>query len=127
MRVEEIMNKRVEFVGPDITVLEVIEKIVNKRIRVVVVRFKEGEYGVITIRDIVFKCLAKGADPEAMKAHEIASKPIIAIEKGTSLKDLISIMERSKISNVFVKEGDKIIGYVSLTEVIAGYLIGRLL
>ena len=127
MRVEEIMNKRVEFVEPNCTVLEVIEKIVNKRIGVVVVGFREGDYGVITIRDIVFKCLAKGSDPEAMKAHEIASRPIIAVEKGTSLEDLISTMEKSKISNVFVKEGTNIIGYVSLTEVIASYLIGRLL
>ncbi len=127
MRVEEVMNSRVEFVEPDVPVLEVIEKIVNKRIRAVVVKLKDGSYGVITIRDIVYRCLAKDANPENIKAHEIASKPLIAVEKGASLKEVIALMERSKVSNVFVKEGEKIIGYVSLIEVIGGYLIGRLL
>ncbi len=127
MRVEEVMNRRVEFVEPDVPVLEVIEKIVNKRIRLVVVKHKDGSHGVITIRDIVYRCLAKDLDPEHIKAHEIASKPLIAVEKGTSLKDIIALMERLKVSNVFVKEGEKIIGYVSLIELIGGYLIGRLL
>ncbi|MCS7143706.1 MAG: CBS domain-containing protein [Archaeoglobaceae archaeon] len=127
MRVEEIMNKRIEFVDPDLTVLEVIEKIVNKRIRLVVVKPKEKDYGVITIRDIVYKCLAKGRDPEDMKAYEIASKPLIAVGKGATVEDVLAIMEKSKIASVFVKDGDKIIGVVSLMDLMTGYLIGRLL
>lgn len=127
MRVEEVMNKRIEFVDPDITVLEVIEKIVNKRIRSVVVKPKDKDYGLITVRDIVYKCLAKGIDPEDLKAYEIASKPLIAVEKGTSVEDALAIMEKSKIGSVFVRDGDKIVGVVSLMDVMTGYLIGRLL
>ncbi|MEM2726703.1 MAG: CBS domain-containing protein [Archaeoglobaceae archaeon] len=127
MRVEEVMNKRIEFVDPDLTVLEVIEKIVNKRIRSVVVKPKDKDYGIITVRDIVYKCLAKEIDPEDIKAYEIASKPIIAVEKGTSVEEALAIMEKSKIASVFVKEGDKIIGVVSLMDLMTGYLIGRLL
>ncbi|MEM2802137.1 MAG: CBS domain-containing protein [Archaeoglobaceae archaeon] len=127
MRVEEVMNKRIEFVDPDITVLEVIEKIVNKRIRSVVVKPRDKDYGLITIRDIVYKCLAKGLDPENLKAYEIASKPLITVEKGTSIGNALAIMEKSKIANVFVKEGEKIVGIVSLMDIMTGYLIGRLL
>ncbi|MEM0330321.1 MAG: CBS domain-containing protein [Archaeoglobaceae archaeon] len=127
MRVEEVMNRRIEFVDPDITVLEVIEKIVNKRIRSVVVKPRDKDYGLITIRDIVYKCLAKGLDPEDLKAYEIASKPLITVEKGTSIGNALAIMEKSKIANVFVKEGEKIVGIVSLMDIMTGYLIGRLL
>ncbi|MDK2796137.1 MAG: hypothetical protein PWQ58_1336 [Archaeoglobaceae archaeon] len=127
MRVEEVMNKRIEFVDPDLTVLEVIEKIVNKRIRSVVVKPKDKDYGVITIRDIVYKCLAKGIDPEDIKAHEIASKPLITVEKGTSIEDAIALVEKSRITSVFVKDGEKIVGVVTLMDLMTGYLIGRLL
>ncbi|MDK2875901.1 MAG: hypothetical protein PWQ22_311 [Archaeoglobaceae archaeon] len=127
MRVEEVMNKRIEFVDPDLTVLEVIEKIVNKRIRSVVVKPKDKDYGVITIRDIVYKCLAKGIDPEDLKAYEIASKPLITVEKGTSIEDAIALVEKSRITSVFVKDGEKIVGVVTLMDLMTGYLIGRLL
>lgn len=127
MRVEEIMNKRIEFVDPELTVLEVIEKMVNKRIRSVIVKPKDKDYGVITIRDVVYRCLAKGVDPEDIKAYEIASKPIIAIEKGASVEEALKIMQKSKIASVFVKEGEKIVGVVSLMDIMTGYLIGRLL
>jgi len=127
MRVEELMDKRIEFVDPDLSVLEVIEKIVNKRISFVVVKPRDKEYGVITLRDIVYRCLAKGMDPERVKAYEIASKPLITVEAGTNLIEVISLMEKSKISNVFVREGEKVVGVVSLMDVLTGYLIGRLL
>lgn len=127
MRAEEIMNRRVEIVDPDLTVLEVIEKIVNKRIRSVVVRLKNEDYGVITIRDIVYKCLAKGIDPDELKAYEIASKPLITVGKEASVEDILAIMEKSKIGNVFVRESDRIVGSITFMDIMMGYLIGRLL
>lgn len=127
MRVEDVMNRRVEFIDPTLTVLEVIEKLVNKRIRSVVVKPKDKDYGVITMRDIVYKCLAKGIDPEDLKAYEIASKPLITVEKGTSVDDVLSLMEKAKIASVFVKDGEKIVGVVTLMDLMTGYLIGRLL
>lgn len=129
MRVEEIMNRRIEYVDPNLSVLEVIEKIVNKRIRSVIVkpREKEHEYGVITIRDIVYKCLAKKLNPEEVKAHEIASKPLLTIEKGSSVEKALELMEKSKLGNVFVKDGEKIVGSITLMDLMTGYLINRLL
>lgn len=121
------MNRRLEVVDPELTVLEVIEKIVNKRIRSVIVRLKERDYGVITVRDIVYKCLVKGIDPEGLKAYEIASKPLVTVEKGTTVEEILAIMEKSKIGNVFVREGDKIVGSITLMDIMTGYLIGRLL
>ncbi|MEM3390912.1 MAG: CBS domain-containing protein, partial [Archaeoglobaceae archaeon] len=66
MNVEEVMNKRVEFVEANATILDVIERLVNRRIRSVVVKPKDERdtYGVITVRDVVFKCLAKNLDPQ---------------------------------------------------------------
>jgi len=129
MKVEDVMNKRVEFVDANATVLEVIEKLVNKRIRSVVIKPKDEKdtYGVITVRDVVYKCLAKNLDPQKIKAHEIASKPLITVEKTFDLEHVLKLMERFNIARVFVKEGEEIVGIVALMDIMAAYLIRRLL
>lgn len=129
MNVEEVMNKRVEFVEANATVLEVIERLVNRRIRSVVVKPKDEKdtYGVITVRDVVFKCLVKNLDPQKVKAYEIASKPLITVEKSMSIEHVLSLMERFNIARVFVKEGEKILGVVALMDIMSAYLVRRLL
>lgn len=129
MNVEEVMNKRVEFVEPNATVLEVIERIVNRRIRSVVVKPKDENdtYGVVTVRDVVFKCLARNLDPQKLKAHEIASKPLITVEKSLSIEHVLRLMDRFNIARVFVKEGEKIVGVVAMMDIMSAYLVRRLL
>ncbi|KUJ92533.1 MAG: CBS domain protein, partial [Archaeoglobus fulgidus] len=51
MEVAEVMNKRVEYIDSEASVLEAIEKLVNKRIRSIVVKPKDEKdtYGVVTV------------------------------------------------------------------------------
>jgi len=129
MKVEDVMNKRVEFVDANATVLDVIERLVNRRIRSVVVKPKDERdtYGVVTVRDVVYKCLAKNLDPQKVKAHEIASKPLITVEKDLDLEHVLKLMEKFNIARVFVKEKNEIIGVVALMDIMSAYLIRRLL
>jgi CBS domain-containing protein len=129
MKVEDVMNKRVEFVDANATVLDVIERLVNRRIRSVVVKPKDERdtYGVVTVRDVVYKCLAKNLDPQKLKAHEIASKPLITVEKDLDLEHVLKLMEKFNIARVFVKEKNEIIGVVALMDIMSAYLIRRLL
>jgi CBS domain-containing protein len=129
MKVEDVMNKRVEFVDANATVLDVIERLVNRRIRSVVVKPKDERdtYGVVTVRDVVYKCLAKSLDPQKLKAHEIASKPLITVEKDLDLEHVLKLMEKFNIARVFVREKNEIIGVVALMDIMSAYLIRRLL
>ena len=129
MEVAEVMNKRVEYIDSEASVLEAIEKLVNKRIRSIVVKPKDEKdtYGVVTVRDIVYKCLSKNLDPQKIKVGEICSKPLITVEKNMSVEHVLNLMERFNIARVFVKEGDKIVGVVALMDIMAAYLTRRLL
>ncbi len=129
MEVAEVMNKRVEYIDPEAPVLEAIEKIVNKRIRSVVVRPKDEKdtYGIVTVRDIVYKCLSKNLDPQKVRVEEICSKPLITVEKNMGVEYVLKLMEKFNIARVFVKEGDKIVGVVALMDIMAAYLTRRLL
>ncbi len=126
-KVKEIMNTKLETVIPDATVFDAIEKLVDKRIRSIIVLPKDDKdvYGVITVRDIVFKVLAKNLDPRKINVEQIASKPVISIDKETELEHLIKLMEKFNIARVFVHDGREITGVVSLLDVLSATLIEK--
>jgi len=126
-KVKEIMNIKLETIKPDASVYDAIEKLVDKRMRSLIVLPKNENdvYGVITVRDIVFKVIAKNLDPKKIKIEEIASKPVISIDKETELEHLIRLMEKFNIARVFVHEGKEIIGVVSLLDLLSASLVAK--
>ncbi len=126
-KVKDIMNTKLETISPDATVYDAIEKLVDKRMRSLIVLPKDEKdvYGVITVRDIVYKVIAKNIDPHKIKIEEIASKPVISIDKETELEHLIKLMDKFNIARVFIHEGKEIIGVVSLLDVLSASLIAR--
>jgi len=127
MKVHEFMTTKIEFIDANKTVYDAVERMVDRRIRSVVVRFagKEGDYGVLTTRDIVFKVLAKGTNPKKVKVSEIASKPVACIDKNMDFDDAATAMERSNIARLFVCDEGKIIGLISLLDVMSAELVTR--
>jgi CBS domain-containing protein len=127
MKLEEFMTTNIKYIDADRSVYGAIEKMVDRRIRSLVVRFpgKETEHGVITARDIVFRVLAKGIDPKDIKVSEIASKPLICVDSSMTLDDVTRIMEEHNVSRSFVCDREKIIGVISLLDLMAATLIIR--
>lgn len=127
MKIHEFMTSKIEFVDADQSVYDAVERMVDRKIRSVVVRFpgKETDYGVVTTRDIVFRVLAKGINPKNVKVSEIASRPLTCADKELEIDDAATLMERSNIARLFVCDRGKIAGVVSLLDVMAAELIMR--
>jgi signal-transduction protein with cAMP-binding, CBS, and nucleotidyltransferase domain len=127
MKVQEFMTSKIEVVDGNKSVYEAAERMVDRRIRSVAVRFSsaEGDFGILTSRDIVFKVLAKGVNPKKIKVSEIASKPVVCIDKESDMDDAATLMEKSNIARLFVCDEGKIIGLVSLLDVMAAELIAH--
>ncbi|MGB9716509.1 MAG: CBS domain-containing protein [Thermodesulfovibrionales bacterium] len=127
MKIEEIMIKKIESVDADAPVYDAIEKMVDKRLRSLLVKPRDEKdvYGVVTVRDIVFKVLGKNLDPSKIKVEEIASKPVICVNRDMEIEYVISLMNKFNIARVFIHEGKEIIGVVSLLDIMAAALIER--
>ncbi len=127
LKVKHIMNTKLETISPEATVYDAIERLIDKRIRSLLVLPKNEDdvYGVVTVRDIVFKVLAKHLNPHQIKVENIASKPVISIDKETELFDLVTLMEKFNIARLFIQENRKIVGVVSLLDVLSAVLIER--
>jgi CBS domain-containing protein len=127
MKIEEVMIKKIESVNADAPVYNAIEKMVDKRLRSLLVNPRDDKdvYGVVTVRDIVFKVIGKNLDPSKIRAEEIASKPVICVNRDMEIEHVINLMNKFNIARVFIHEGKEIIGVVSLLDVMAAALIER--
>ncbi len=119
MKVEDVMNTKLEYIDGDASVREAIDRMIEKNIRSLLVKPKvEGDgYGVITVRDIVFGVFANNLSPEDVKVEDIASKPIVTVGKGTKISDVVRFMKRFNIARVFVVDGGDVVGVVSLMDI----------
>jgi len=127
MKIDEFMTTRIASIGADLSAYDAIEKMVDRRIRSLLVKFtgKDSDHGVITARDIVFKVLAKGINPTDIKVASIAARPIVCVDREVTLAEAATLMEKSHIARVFVCEGERIIGVASLLDIMAASLIMR--
>jgi signal-transduction protein with cAMP-binding, CBS, and nucleotidyltransferase domain len=127
MKAQEFMTTKIEFVDADRSVYDAVEKMVDRRIRSLLVRFsgKDLNHGIITARDIVFKVLAKGLNPKDIKVSEIASKPAVCVDKNANINEVASLMEKKKIARILVCEDEEIIGLIALLDLMEGALIMR--
>ncbi|MEJ2365616.1 MAG: CBS domain-containing protein [Deltaproteobacteria bacterium] len=107
MKIDEFMTTRIESIDADRSVYDAIEKMVDRRIRSLLVVFS-------------------GKDkPKGIKVASIASKPIVCIDRAMAIHDAAALMEDSVIARVFVCEEGKIVGVLSLLDVMAASLILR--
>lgn len=127
MKIEEIMVKKLESVEANAPVYDAIEKMVDRRIRSILVKPKDDKdvYGIVTMRDIVFKVIGKNLDPNKIKVEEIAAKPVISIDKDMDIDHVISLMNKFNIARVFISEGKEIIGVASLLDIMSASLIEK--
>ncbi len=118
MKVEEMMNKTIESVSADISVNEVMKLMVNKSIRSVLVKpmNDSDNFGIVTVRDIFNKVLAKDIDPMEISAADIATKPVICVKTAMEVTQLMSMMQSYNIARVFVTDGTVIVGVVALMD-----------
>jgi CBS domain-containing protein len=127
MKVQEFMTGKLEYIDGNATVYDAIEIMVDKRIRSLVVKPSKAneQHGVVTARDVVFRVLARDLDPGSVKVAEIASKPLVCMDKEKSVRDAANLMEQRGVARVFVYEGDKIQGVFSLIDAMQCSLILR--
>jgi len=127
MKIEEIMIKKLESVDANAPVYDAIEKMVDRRIRSILVQPKDEKdvYGIVTMRDIVFKVIGKNLDTNKIKVEEIASKPVISIDKDMDIDHVISLMNKFNIARVFISAGKEIIGVASLFDIMSASLIEK--
>jgi signal-transduction protein with cAMP-binding, CBS, and nucleotidyltransferase domain len=127
VKVTEFMNSNIRFIDAEQTVYDAIEEMVDRRVRSLAVKFSEDlpGYGVITARDIVLKVLSQGKDPEKIKASAIASRPLFCLDSEASMFEAAQMMSENGVARVFICENGKLLGVVSMIDLMSAVLVMR--
>ncbi|MFG2030795.1 CBS domain-containing protein [Streptomyces sp. NPDC048825] len=70
-------------------------------------------HGIITDRDIVVKCLAKGKDPRTVTAGQLEQGKPITIDAGADVNQVLQAMEEHKIRRLPVIDNHRLVGMIS--------------
>jgi CBS domain-containing protein len=85
---------------------------------IIVVDEKDNLAGILTERDIVQKVVAKGLDPDKTMVKDIMSRDVITVDKQKSIEDAVRIMDQKKIKKLPVIDNGKLIGIVTMTDLL---------
>jgi len=125
LKVRELIWRELVTIKPDASVEEAIDLMLQKGIRSLLVEPMEGdEYCILTVRDVVFKVIAKNIKPKDVKVSEVCSKPVVTIEADKSLEDAIKIMVDKNLARLVVVEKGKPIGMITLMDVMKASRVG---
>jgi CBS domain-containing protein len=136
MRIKDILDKKgssVITIGPQRTVRDAIQMLCKHRIGALVVTAEACEIvGIVTERDVLRQCgehctrMAGPARPEESLCPElvedIMTKSVVIGLSEDSLDYVMGIMTKNRIRHLPVLEDDKLIGIVSIGDVVNAHL-----
>lgn len=110
-------------VKPDASVYEALELMADKNIGAVLVTDQSGKLaGVFSERDYARKMMIKGRDSHSTKVKEIMTTLVVSINPETRLRDCMSLMTEKRIRHLPVFQGEKLVGVVSIGDVVKSLL-----
>ena len=129
MTIRELLkNKGSELIGvhPDTPVGRAIEKMVDRNIGALIIMDEKGKpLGLFTERDALKAWVKAGRNFEGLKVKDIMTIDLVVIKPEDDLNVAMSIMNKLKIRHLPVVEDGKVIGMISIRDVVNS-LVGKL-
>ncbi|MFQ5673435.1 MAG: cyclic nucleotide-binding/CBS domain-containing protein [Nitrospinales bacterium] len=81
-----------------------------------------GEFvGMITETDLTRRVIAKGLNPETTKVADVMTKPVLSMDRYLPVDQANEFMCKHKIRHLAVTEEDKIVGIISVKNLVSYY------
>lgn len=103
---------------PKDTVQTAAALLADKRIGALPVLDGDGIAGIFSERDLLY-CIARdGAEVLPRPVGEVMTSPAITIDRDTDVLKALSLMTRRRIRHLPVMEGEKMVGFVSIGDLV---------
>ncbi|MDR7304279.1 CBS domain-containing protein [Haloactinomyces albus] len=76
--------------------------------------------GILTERDIVVKCLARGADPFHARAGQCAEGPPATVQADDPVEEVVRVMSERHIRRLVVLDGGDVVGMIGEKDLVRG-------
>jgi CBS domain-containing protein len=119
MVVKDIMSSPVVTLDEDATSNKVATLMDENDLGCVIVTNKTGKpVGIITERDLVIRVLAKNLVPDAIKAKEIMTAPLVTIQPEATISEAARRMSRLDIRRLGVVYKGNLVGLISSRDIL---------
>lgn len=98
-------------------IFEVANNMLKNNIGFIPIEKYKKIIGVITDRDIAIRIVANKIDLN-QKIEDYITKNIVCINKNSSIEEVKKLMIQNKIKRLLVEDNNKIIGVISLSDII---------
>jgi CBS domain-containing protein len=123
--IRQILNKKgnqIHFVSPETTVYDALKLMAEKNIGAVLV-LKDGRlFGIMSERDYARKVVLKGKFSKEIPVNEIMSSNVICIDPDQTINNTQAVMIQKRIRHLPVMENDKLVGIISIGDVVDAVL-----
>ncbi len=102
----------------NVTVRKAVRLMNNREIGCLVVVQDGKPAGIVTERDMLKRVLVAGRDPRAVEVDEVMSKPLLFMEPEKEIEEAVKLMFKHKIKKLPVVENERLVGLVTLTDLI---------
>jgi len=120
-RVADILNSKghvVHTVDRDATAFEALECLVRNNVGALVVTSAGRPAGVFSERDFLRRVAMKGQDPRSVRVGEVMTQKLICSDPQQSIEDCMAIMSEQRIRHLPVMEGERLVGIVSIGDLV---------
>jgi CBS domain-containing protein len=119
--VGDLMSREIRTIAPDTTLREASRLMGKYNVGSLLI-LGGGQYlGILTDTDLARKGLAQGVNPEKDKVQSFMSSPIITVDIHRLVEEARAIMKGKGIRHLAVTEEGKIVGIISLGDLIRYY------
>lgn len=126
MKVRDILRQKgttVVTIGPDATVQDAIETLVEHNIGSLVVSAPEGGLaGIITERDILRECASSSDRLRRTPVRDVMTAELIIGVPDDELQYVMGIMTKNRIRHLPILEGDHLHGIISIGDLVNAHL-----
>jgi len=118
MLVRDVMTKEPRVVRRDTSVQEVVATMSKFDISNVIVVQEKRPVGIVTHKDIISKIVQPRIPPDAVKALEIMSTPIVTINEDASIDEAARLMAKKRIKKLAVVRDNELVGVITSTDLV---------
>lgn len=117
MQVKEIMTTNVEYINPDIALIDAAKRMKNLDIGVLPVGENDRLVGMLTDRDIAVRAVAEGRDPNNTKVRNAMTSDLVYCYEDQDISEAGKMMKDNQIRRLVVLNRDKrLVGICSLGD-----------
>ena len=126
MKIEEIMNKNIVVSDKNEKVWEVAKKMKEYNIGFLPIVDNSKIIGVVTDRDIVINSISNQNDKNET-IENYMNKNIVSINSDSDINNALNLMTQNKIKRLIVTDDKKVVGVLSLADILTTNLNNEIL